>query len=251
MDNGYVKFHRTIGNWAWYTDPNTFKLFFHLILFANYADKNFCGITIKRGQIVRSYSTLVQETGLSVRNIRTALEHLKETGELTVERHANFSVITIKNYDEYQAVDSQSTEKRQSGGSRPTKSVSVGCPEVTGKRHQDKNNKNNKKNKNNKNNKKREGEAALPLTPAQKNDLSLEFGEKTVEEYIKRFKDYCEETNKKYPNPAITIRRWILEDKKKEADKPKESNKFCNYTDTNKIDFKAYEEQSLKEMLEG
>ena len=239
MNNGYIRLHRKIKHWGWYTDTNTFKLFVHLLLSANYIDNEFLGVTVKRGQLARSYSTLAKETGLTVMNIRTALQHLQKTKEITVDRHANFSVITIKNYDEYQTDNTQLTGDQQGINTQ-----------LTGKRQQIKNNKNNKKIKNNKNNNKREGEAALPLTPAQKNELSLEFGEEKVEEYIKRFKDYCEEKNKEYPNPAITIRKWILEDKDKKKDKPKESNKFCNYTDTNKIDYKAYEEQIMQEMLE-
>jgi hypothetical protein len=47
------------------------------------------------------------------------------------------------------------------------------------------------------------------------------------------------------------LRKWILEDAEKDKDKLKKSGKFNNYTDTNEIDFKAFEEQTLNEMMEG
>lgn len=235
-DKGYVKFHRKIKDWGWYTDPYTFKLFFHLVTFANFADKEFFGETIKRGQIARSYSTLAKETGLSERNVRTALQHLQKTGEVTVERHSKFSVITIKNYNEYQESDTQVTPDRQRSDTRPT-----------GDRQQDKNDKKDKKDKNDK---KGGGETASLLTPEQYTALSSEFGEDKVKEYIIRVNSYCEEIGKPYKNPALIIRKWIIQDKGKENGKPKGANRFSNYTDTNEIDFKAHEEQVMKEMLE-
>lgn len=94
-----------------------------------------------------------------------------------------------------------------------------------------------------------EEQSSAPLTQKQLNDLSSEFGTDKVNEYINRFNSYCEETGKNYTKPALTIRRWIIEDKKKEKDKSDKSNKFCNYNDTNKIDYSAYEEQIMKEMI--
>ena len=136
MNLGYVKFDRKIKDWGWYTDVNTFKLFFHLIAFANFADGECLGVPIKRGQIARSYSKLSIETGLSEREIRTALKHLEMTGEVTGERHPKFTVFTIKNYTLYQSSDSQTTDERHSNDTR-----------ATDERQRDKKNKNNKNNK--------------------------------------------------------------------------------------------------------
>ena len=35
LENGYVTIQRKIVKWEWYKNPNTFKLFVHLILTAN------------------------------------------------------------------------------------------------------------------------------------------------------------------------------------------------------------------------
>lgn len=110
---GFVKIDRKITQWRWYHDANTFRVFFHLIVTANYEDKDFETITIKRGERVISYPKLAAELGLTERNIRTAIKHLKETGEVTVKPHSKFSVITINNYNQYQSPDSQLTDNRQ------------------------------------------------------------------------------------------------------------------------------------------
>ena len=118
MYNGFVKFERKIADWGWYKDVNTFKLFFHLILFANFTDGEFMGIPIKKGQIARSYKELSTQTGLTEKEIRTALKHLINTGEVAEERHQKFKVYTIKNYSLYQSKGSQRAVEGQSRGSR-------------------------------------------------------------------------------------------------------------------------------------
>ena len=80
---GWVKLHRKMINWEWYQDTNTFKLFCHFLLIANVADKKWKGITIKRGQFVRTLANLAVETGLTIDEVRTAIKHLESTNEIT------------------------------------------------------------------------------------------------------------------------------------------------------------------------
>ena len=107
----FIKIDRNILEWRWYKEPNTVKLFLHLLLKANIKDKDFMTETIHRGELATSYATLAAESGLTVSQARTALKHLEETGEVTVRRHSKFSVISIPEYDYYQ---SQNAGKRQS-----------------------------------------------------------------------------------------------------------------------------------------
>lgn len=97
----YVKISRKILEWEWYTDANTKVLFLHILLKANWKDGRFQGVEVPRGSFVTSLQNLAAETGLTVRNVRTALKHLENTGEVTSNRHVKFSVITVKNYDRY------------------------------------------------------------------------------------------------------------------------------------------------------
>ena len=98
----YIKLDRNITSWGWYKDEKTFKLWIHLLLSANIKDHTFMGVEIHRGELATSYKSLAIETGLSVKSVRTALEHLKATGEVAVNRQAKFSIISIPRFDYYQ-----------------------------------------------------------------------------------------------------------------------------------------------------
>ena len=100
--SGYVKIHRSLIDWEWYKDVNTKSLFIHLLLKANHAPGKFMGIDIKRGQLVTGRKALSAETGLSEQCIRTSLNRLKSTNELTIKTSNKNSLITIVNYDFYQ-----------------------------------------------------------------------------------------------------------------------------------------------------
>ena len=100
----YIKLSRKILEWEWYSDINTCRLFIHLLLKANWKEGRFQGVEIPRGSLATSYSSLAKDTGLSVKNVRTALKHLEATGEVAVNRQAKFSVVKVKNYDAYQTV---------------------------------------------------------------------------------------------------------------------------------------------------
>lgn len=116
----FIKIDRNIMDWRWYQDGNTFRVFLHLLLKANIKDKDFEKITIHRGEIATSYPSLAIALGMSVQNIRTAIAHLKETGEVTVKTYAKFSVISIKNYNLYQTANSQLTGNQQATNSQLT-----------------------------------------------------------------------------------------------------------------------------------
>lgn len=83
LEGGFILLHRSILRWEWYGDLNTARLFIHLLLTVNYEPQRWQGIAVERGQRVASMAKLADETGLTVKQVRTALEHLKRTGEVT------------------------------------------------------------------------------------------------------------------------------------------------------------------------
>jgi len=84
-----------------------------LLLNANWEDKGFLDITIKRGSLATTYGRIAEGVGISVQSARTAINHLKTTGELTVKQHPKFLEISIENYDRYQQANRQSTGNQQ------------------------------------------------------------------------------------------------------------------------------------------
>lgn len=120
LESGYIRLYRSFLTWEWYTDGITKDVFLHLILTANWEPKKWKGITVERGQRVYSRASLAREMRLSERNIRTALNHLISTGEVTNQTTPQYSIITIKNYDLYQQPTSEVTNDRPTTDQRPT-----------------------------------------------------------------------------------------------------------------------------------
>ena len=117
----WIKVDRNILEWGWYKDANTFRVFMHLLLTANVKPHKFLGVDVNRGEVATSYKSLAESLDISIRSVRTAISHLETTGEVTVKRHSRSSVISIPNYDSYQAnrqtqrqsADTQVTVNRQ------------------------------------------------------------------------------------------------------------------------------------------
>ena len=122
--DGHIKLFRKFLDWEWYQDINTKVLFIHMLLKANWKDGKFMGTTVPRGSFVSSIKSLAYETGLTEREIRTGISHLKTTGEVTSKATNKYSVFTIKNYDLYQPDDrqdsTQATGERHSNDKRTT-----------------------------------------------------------------------------------------------------------------------------------
>ena len=109
--SGWIKIHRQITEWEWYRDANTFRVFMHLLLTANYEDKRWRNITVKRGQTVTGRMELAQILSLTERQIRTTLDKLKMSGVITVQATNQYSLITIENWAVYQGDDAEANQQ--------------------------------------------------------------------------------------------------------------------------------------------
>ena len=102
LEKGYIKISRKFLNWRWYDEDTTFRVFMHLLMTANYADKKWNKITVKRGQRITSYRMLSFELKKSINTVKLHLERLVNTGEITIKSTNNYTIITIPNYSHYQ-----------------------------------------------------------------------------------------------------------------------------------------------------
>ncbi len=109
MHRGFITLHRKIIEWEWYSDTNVFRVFTHLILTANWEPKKWQGILVNRGQKVTSIQHIAEETGLTPQCVRTAINKLKLTGELTSKSTNKYTVVTLTNYDLYQKKENELT----------------------------------------------------------------------------------------------------------------------------------------------
>jgi len=98
---GHIRVSRIIQELPFYTDSNTFRLFFHCLINANYKAKKWNKTEIQRGQFIGSQSGLKDDLGLSLQQIRTALKKLADFGEITILSTDRFSTYTVVNYEVY------------------------------------------------------------------------------------------------------------------------------------------------------
>jgi len=99
---GWVKLHRKLLNWEWYTDANVYRVFTHLLMTVNYEPSSYRGHEILAGSCVTGRIKLSKDLCLSEQAIRTALVKLKSTNEITIKSTNEFSIISITNWQSYQ-----------------------------------------------------------------------------------------------------------------------------------------------------
>ena len=133
---GWIKLHRKLADWEWYTDVNTCHLFLHLLIHANHEPAKWRGIMIERGQILTGRESLAALTGLSSKSVRTSLDKLKSTSEVAIESNNQYSIITIIKWDEYQLMGQQ--------GASQTANEGPARGQPNGHKQEDKNDKNKK-----------------------------------------------------------------------------------------------------------
>jgi hypothetical protein len=191
---GWVKLHRKTSDWQWYQKPYMFHLFFHLVIMANHEDKKWMGISVKRGELITGLHSLKAQTGISIRSIRTCLDRLQEDGEITKKSTSKFSIITICNYDKYQAreeaTDKQPTSNRQATDKQPTTNKNLRTKEL----------------------KKIHGSFQnVFLSEEEHQKLKEKFNGK-AEEKIEKLSEYIASHGKKYVSHYATILSWSRKD---------------------------------------
>ena len=126
-DNEYIKLYRKLINWEWYSDPNTKVVFLHCLLKANWKPTSWHGVEMDRGEFIQSIYNMSKETGLSVRQIRTAISHLIDTNSVTIRKVGKYRVINVSKYIDYQASDTKNapklTSKRHQSDTKTTQDI--------------------------------------------------------------------------------------------------------------------------------
>ena len=90
---GWVKISRDIINWEWFDTPGMVQLFIYILVKANYTDKEWHDMTIRRGQMVTSVAKICADN------------RLKSSNAITISTTNKYTIVTINRYDDYQAYD--------------------------------------------------------------------------------------------------------------------------------------------------
>lgn len=115
--NGFVFLYRRMLEWGWYKNSVVKDVFLHLLLTANYKETKWQNEILKKGEVVTSVKSLSESLGFSTQQVRTALNKLKLTNEISVRTTNKYSVITVLNWEFYQCLESKGTAR---GTSNPT-----------------------------------------------------------------------------------------------------------------------------------
>lgn len=100
--------------WEWWGDDNTLRLWLTILFLANWEDKEWHGEKIPRGSFWTSIESLSKKSGLTPRQVRTALKHLEDSNQVTskvtdkltnkvtnkVTNHGR--LITVVKYEDFQ-----------------------------------------------------------------------------------------------------------------------------------------------------
>lgn len=120
-------------HWEWYKDTNAKSVFIHCLLKANWEDRKWQNIEIKRGSFITSVETLATELSLSVQQTKTAISKLKSTNEITSTATNKFTLLTVVKYEDYQSnsfeatskVTSKSTNKQPTNNQQPNQPITT------------------------------------------------------------------------------------------------------------------------------
>lgn len=104
--NGYIHLHRSILAWNYHNNPVMFTVWAHLIMLAEYEDREQDGITIHRGELLVSQQWLAEYIGISEKQLRLCLQKLEEGKEITKKRACGKTLVSILKYNDYQVLTS-------------------------------------------------------------------------------------------------------------------------------------------------
>lgn len=117
-NKGWIKIYRAIeDNWIWQSDKhNKQSAWIDLLLMANHNEQKVnignSNIIVKPGQRWTSLEKLASRWGWSTKKVRSYLKLLESDGMIYANGYSKGTLITIRNYQEYQGVsDFEGTQK--------------------------------------------------------------------------------------------------------------------------------------------
>ena len=115
MNQGWVKLYRSGLDNELFKNSTTWHVWTYCLLKATHKPTKVLiggkSILLQPGQFIFGRKKASEETKLTERKIRTSLEHLKNTQNLTITSTNKYSIITIINWDSYQSDTSNTDQK--------------------------------------------------------------------------------------------------------------------------------------------
>lgn len=204
MANGWIKLHRCLTEkpiWECST-PEQRSVFITILLLANHKEKewewNGKKFKCQPGQFVTSSTNLAKKANVSRQNVRTSLAKFKNYEFLTYESTNTGILVTIINWDLYQAKENETTNEVTIDQPTPNQHLTT-----------------NKNIKNDKNDKKIKYADFVTMTKEEYQKLIEQFNERGTKDRIERLSLYKGSTGKKYASDYLTILSWERKNKDK------------------------------------
>ena len=119
-DEGFTKFPNDLRAAPWRNEPKTVAVYFFLRMNAVHFPSGWNCIPMEPGQILSGRAQIAAETGLTQNEVRTALEHLKRTGYITIKTTNKYSVFSFVDKENWGCFDECTTSSPTSEStSRP------------------------------------------------------------------------------------------------------------------------------------
>ena len=137
MNEGFLPLKRGLTDYCWFTHQNRNVALLMLLLLekACYKPSSWCGQKLNRGQLVigigsdktpGKFIQSLESLGLSVKQIRYALDTLQKLGEISLEgKQGCFTIVTITYFNDYVAAFNEGKAEQKSEAT-----VNVPEPEV-------------------------------------------------------------------------------------------------------------------------
>ena len=208
MNRGYVKLWRKTLDAGWLQNHKLFAFWCWSLMKASHKEYDlivgYTQVHLMPGEFVFGIRKASAELNISVQSLRTILECLKTSGNLTLKPTHQFSIITITNWETYQQTENIINT--------PTNT------QVTHDQHTSNNKQECKEHKNVK-------KVYIPLsfeniklTQKEYDNLNLKYGQQLIQKALKYYSDYKIEKNYKSNSDNLTIQRWVIDAvNKKEA----------------------------------
>ena len=215
MHRGYIKLWRKSLDSSTWSNPNVWRLWCWCLMKATHKPLKcligFKEIVLEPGQLIFGRKKCSIETGISEQTVRTCLQVLKSTSNLTINSTNKFSVISIINWDSYQVGDCDTNQQnvKQTTNSQPASNQQVTT------------------NKNNKNIKNIEEEKIMPAKQRRQLPPDFQLSENLkafasklglngdrVDEVFSQFTDYHRARGSKMIDWDAAWRTWVRNERK-------------------------------------
>lgn len=97
--DGVIFLRPDFTEWKWFHNAKIVSVYLWLLASANLEDGSYEKDEVPRGSLVTNNNEIAYECGLTIQNVRTALNCLARTGEIKRAARNHYQIITITDFD--------------------------------------------------------------------------------------------------------------------------------------------------------